>query len=125
MTMIIKDRKSIESPESIANIMSKEFVSKIEDIRNNIVSKEYEAINTYKKLVPRVEKKLCLQRKTVADFYETLMKQKTSNARGNDEITSRTLKQMPHYISLAICHLYNAMLNFGKFLESLKVAREP
>ena len=70
-----------------------------------------------------MEEDFVLKRKTVSEVYEVIMKQKTSNAKGNDEITSRVIKTMPHYTATAICHLYTHIIRTGKFPDSLKIAR--
>ena len=52
-----------------------------------------------------------------------ITKQKSSNAKGNDEITMRIIKTLPQYAAAAICHLCNQMIRVGKFPDSLKIAR--
>ena len=64
-----------------------------------------------------------MKRKSVEDVYKVIMRQKTSNAKGNDKITSRMIKEMPHYSAVAICHLYNHILRTGKFPDVFKIAR--
>ena len=122
-TTIIKDVVIYTSPKEIADIMVDSFIDKVENIRNNINSNPYKAIDTYKKIIPRVEDQFKLEKVTVSDVYEVIGKQKSSNARGNDEITSRMMKEIPQYLSLALCHLFNSMVTTGIFSESLKIAR--
>ena len=43
---------------------------------------------------------------------------KSSNARGNDELTSRVIKQMPHFVASRICHLFNSIVRRDKFPKS-------
>ena len=103
--------------------MSNFFVEKVESIRNSINADTFEAISTYKSIIPRVEDTLSLKRKSVEEVYDVITKQKSSNAKGNDEITMRIIKTLPQYAAAAICHLYNQMIRVGKFPDSLKIAR--
>ena len=103
--------------------MSKCFVEKVNKIRSNIKSNHFQAIKTYKRLIKRQEKDFRFKKKSVEEVYETIIKMKSSNAKGNNEITSRLLKQIPHYAALAITHLYTHICRTGKFPDVLKIAR--
>ena len=86
--------KEITSPKEIAETMADTFVNKVVNIRNKIKGNEFKAINTFKKLIPRVENNLELKLITVDKVYNHLLKTKNTNSRGNDELTARILKQM-------------------------------
>ena len=62
-TTIIKDGKTENKPEEIANIMNNFFIDKVNTIRSNIKADTFQAINTYKSIIPRVEKKPLFKKK--------------------------------------------------------------
>ena len=120
---IIHNGKDITSQKEIADIMAQEFINKVENIRDKVRGNSYMAINTFKSLIPRVEETWRMCYTTVEEVYEHLQRMKKTNACGNDEITLRIMKEMPSYISLSTCHLFNAMVRYGKFPEQLKIVR--
>ena len=122
-TCIIKDGVTFNKPEQIANVMAETFIEKVETIRNNIKSNPYQAIKDYKTTIPRVEKAFKFKIKRVSEVYEVINGKKSFNTKGNDEITSKIIKTMPHFTALAVCHLYNNILRTGKFPDGLKTAR--
>ena len=122
-TCIIKDGVTFNKPEQIANVMAETFIEKVETIRNNIKSNPYQAIKDYKTTIPRVEKAFKFKIKRVSEVYEVINGKKSFNTKGNDEITSKIIKTMPHFTALAVCHLYNNIVRTGIFPESLKTAR--
>ena len=103
--------------------MSKKFITKIEDIRREVNGNKFQAIKTFKSLLPRIENDWFLKQIRVEDVYSHLIKMMTTNSRGNDEVTSPILKEMPQFVSISVCHLFNTMVRLGKFPEKLKIAR--
>ena len=122
-TTIIKDGEEISSPKRIAEEMSRGFVEKVQRIRNKINGNRYEAIRSYKNAIPRNENDFKLEIVSVEQVYNIINNMKTSNSRGNDELTSRIIKQMPSYVATATCHLFNSIVRLAKFPEALKTAR--
>ena len=68
-TTIISNGKATNKPAEIAEVMSNFFVEKVESIRNSINADTFEAISTYKSIIPRVEDTLSLKRKSVEEVY--------------------------------------------------------
>ena len=122
-TTIIKDGEEISSPKRIAEEMSRGFVEKVQRIRNKINGNRYEAIRSYKNAIPRNENDFKLEIVSVEQVYNIINNMKTSNSCGNDELTSRIIKQMPSYVATATCHLFNSIVRLAKFPEALKTAR--
>ena len=121
--MIIKDGKTYTKPAEVANVVMDSLIDKVEKIREEVKGDHYEAIKTYKHVIPRVESEMRFKRRTVIQVYEAIMKQKSTNSKGNDEITPRILKMMPHYSAIAICHLFNNIIRTGIFPSGLKTSR--
>ena len=122
-TSIVYNGKTINKPSEIADTMGDFFIEKVIKIREGINANTFQAIRTYKSLIPRVENSLYLKKKTMEDVYKVLQNQKSSNSRGNDEVTMKILKTMPQFSSISICHLYNNMVSTGIFPSSLKTAK--
>ena len=57
------------------------------------------------------------------EIREIIKKIKSSNSRGNSEITSRNIKTLINYMSAAITHLTNRIYCTGIYPEALKIAR--
>ena len=51
-TMIIASGTTFNKPTDIANKMGEYFVNKVETIRNGITSNQFQAMRTYRKLIP-------------------------------------------------------------------------
>ena len=104
-------------------MMAHTFVEKVNNIRDSIQSNTYQAIKDYKEAIPRTENDFKFKPKNVSEVYTVINKQKSSNSKGNDEVTSKIIKTMPHFIALAVCHLYNSIIRTGIFPSGLKTAR--
>ena len=122
-TCIISKGVEYTSPREIAEVMANTFIEKVEKTCEYITGNEFKAINTLKKLIPRVKEKWMLKTITVDKVYTHLLKTKNSNSRGNDELTARILKQMPTFIFLSICHLFNTIVRKENLPNKLKTAR--
>ena len=94
------------------------LVDKVNTIRKHIDSNKFEAINTFKWLIPRVETDWKLKSVRVEEVYKTFLKMKSSNSRGNHKLTSKVIKQMPHFVASSICNLFNSIVRRDKFPES-------
>ena len=56
-------------------------------------------------------------------MYHAILKMKTSNACGFDQMSSRILKMIPQMSALWLTHLTNCMLRKGKFPTILKISK--
>ena len=82
--MIIKDGKSITSPEELGENMNNFFNSKIKEIKKTIPTTMEDPIDLLKKLVPANENRFHLKEISIQRTYEIIDKMKTSNTTGFD-----------------------------------------
>ena len=76
-----------------------------------------------KKLTKRNENKFHLPYLQIKDVQRIILKLKSSNSRGHDEITSRIIKKIYKEISPVLCHLYNNMIRTSYFPQIFKLSR--
>lgn len=73
--------------------------------------------------IPTNTSTIFLQPTTEIEISNIISKLKSNKATGVDQITTLTLKNTKPYITVALCHVANIMLNTGRFPDKLKVAR--
>ena len=79
--------KVITSVKKISNDINEFFVKKIENIRKNIKSHNFQAIDFLKKFIPKPNKSFSLKAPSVARIKGIISKLKSSNASGFDNIS--------------------------------------
>ena len=80
-------------------------------------------MKTFSDLIPKPTVSFKFEEVDVYTTYETIQKLKLSNARGNDSLTSRIIKETPQYNAMALCHLTNTIIRKRKYPKVLKCAR--
>merc|ERR1711954_246639 len=96
---------------------------KLEDVRKDVHFENFKAINLFKRVIPRVENDVQLEPVTVKEIKKIIKELKSTNSRGNTEITNRVVKTLKDYLGVALSHLANTIYETGVYPEALKGAR--
>ena len=103
--------------------MNEFYISKTQGIHERFGNTDAAAISIMKHLIPEREKKFEFKAVEVTKVYESIISMKTSRTRGNDEINSLFLKEIPQFAARAITHLINSIIETVIFPADLKTAR--
>ena len=115
--------KNVTAPRELAEEYSISLINKINKIKSEMPGSTVIAEKVYKQLDKRNENKFELKEVSFAEVYSTLQKYKNSKARGNKELNTYILKQIPNLISICRTHLFNCMVRKSVFLKALKTSR--
>ena len=120
---ILHKGENITSAKRIADKYAKFLEEKVKTIRREVKFENFKAINTFKKVIKRVDEDVEFAPTTIKEVKEIIREMKSSNARGNTDITSKILKSLIGYMGVALAHLINWILKTGIFPSKLKTAR--
>ena len=111
------------SPKRIGEMLGNFYNEKIETIRSEFDASNTAAMETFEYLIPKPNTSFSFKTVSTSKTYEVITKLKLSNAKGNDEMTSRIMRECPHFNALAITHIFNSMIRTKKYPQILKTAR--
>ena len=104
---IVEESKEITSPKKMADLFSKFFIEKIEDIRTKFKHDDNDQIPLLEKLVDRPKEKLEVDYVSINEMYDTISTLKTSNSCGFDQMSSKIIKMIPEIMAFWLTHLLN------------------
>ena len=122
-TTITYNGETGSSPKRIGEILGEYFIKKVQDIRANFDDETEDAMKSFEYLIEKPRNTFNLKRVNINTTYEVINSMKLSNAKGDDAITSKIMKESLHFNAVAITHLFNAMLRDKKYPKVLKNAR--
>ena len=120
---IIQNGKIHTSPRDIANIANNYFISKIEGLRRTFFDDIVTPMEIVRALCPRVEDNFDIPLITVGQTLDLLLKTKSSNSTGYDDLNSKFMKKCAHKIAPHLTHLINTILCTKKIPKIYKVSR--
>ena len=95
-TNIILEGKQVSSPKQLADVFNDHFIDKVNKIRRGFRNDSEDPIEILEKLVKKPESKFTIPEITLKETYNIITNMKSSNSSGFDEITSKTIKMIPH-----------------------------
>ena len=122
-TKIIHNNKEVASPKKMSNIFNEFFIKKVEDIQSKFDEEDSDQMEILSKLIPRPNTTLDINYVTINEVYDAVIRMKTTNSCGFDQINSKTMKMIPQITTLWLTHLINSMLLKQKFPKILKVSK--
>ena len=122
MEVKVKGKKTTDQCR-IANEYGDMIIEKIKNLTKELPDKKSSAMKIYEKMITKVEENMVFTEVTYREVYKILSKTKNSKSRGDNELCSAFLKEIPQFTTLAIVHLFNCIVRTGVFLDEFKLSR--
>ena len=135
-TRLLIDQKILSSPKIIASELATFFSDKVRVIREGIKSGHRDKLyidilsNTLPKFsnscdsdVTSDKKRFSFEQVTIQEVYKVITNAKSRNSKGHDRLSMRSMKEMPHVMSIFITHLFNSIVTTKQFPEILKLTK--
>ena len=100
--------------EKFADFLDK----KTEKIRNEVDFENFKAIKIFKGIVKRVEEDVKFKPVTIKEVKGIIRGLKSTNSRGNTDITNRIVKALINYLGVTLTHLINCIFKTGIYPQN-------
>ena len=122
-TYILDGDNVVSSQSKLAILFNDFFVTKIESLRSKFKPPATDPVETLAALIKKPDTSFELRQVEIQETYDIITQMTSTNARGFDYITSKTIKMIPHITSLWCNHLFNSMVRVNRFPKILKITR--
>ncbi len=122
-TLLSNEGKLSTSPKEIARILNHHLVGKVAATARKIPKTKTDPLTNYAKMMEGKDCKFKIKQMTTQDLRNTILKMKSSQLAGMDNISSRMLKELLRELEKPLTNLVNQSIRSKEYPQSLKKSK--